>query len=559
MTGAYLRHLLKVISFVPLLSALGCTGFLESFHRVDEMISHRRCEKPEDCRDILRATQNKLSVVRDPMTLWHYDDRVGYQAILGHQRTALDDFEKVIDLNYPDHVGPYTRARREFGTEQWEAARMYAEAWELYASKGFPLAGEKFSILLSQGFEPAGAYLGLYLSLCETSHCPKSSDLLDKGISLAPRSFRLRVARAIHLLASEEMAKAAPDIEQVMAFTPQFAEGYIIQGSVLVRAERYEEAVAKYAKALEMKHITSDLYMERAHAFAGLNRFDEAILDLNQAVQLNKENDSAFALRAALHFMREDRSRAFTDWSSALKLNSTLYGAKLIAFYTDLLKVGANDAELYYRRAEALATLGRFDESLRDVHETLSRNPKHAEAYFVRGLCHRALQQNSQALADFKNAIQLDPLVEGAHLQLGLLYSELFRGSDPKEWSHFREADRYLLSSGVKQDQENYLRALLYASAGTRNYMQQAIILCSAAVRTEPNNKLYVDALGKLQQADAQLRNQAFEAAFWTFLGFWAIGAYNGAGTLPDVYKPRTLPQPFCTRKGFPHPYPCFP
>lgn len=535
-----IRAMIRLTLAIGALSTLGCAELTDSLHRVDDMKSLGRCSVTDDCRSILREARQKLRGINSPVTLWHYDDRVGYQALLGRQSAAMQEFEQVIDLNYPNYVGPYTRARKEFGIEQWADAKLYAEAWELYASKkGAALAVLRFKELLDKGFISPGVYLGIYLANCESASCPTSTEMLDRGVDLNPQSFRLRAARALHLLSGKEVKKADPDIQHILSVRPQFAEGYMLQASVLVRARRPQEALDLYDKALALNYAGPDIYLERAYAFAGLERFDEAISALDRAIYLEPENDKGYAFRGAIYFSQGSRALAFRDWSLALKYNSAQYAQKLVEFYTTAIASEPRDAELYYRRSEALVALGKFEEAFQNIQESLARNNAQAGAYYVRGLCLRALKQEAQAMTDFELAVLLDPALGGAHLQLGLLYSDLFRQSGGKELSHLKKASEHLINSDEKRSRIDYLQAVLYAGAGTRAYIKEAINFSASAVRAEPNNTEYTKLLAKLREADTRLRDQQLETMFWSFLGIITYGYLSSGGPPPlDLPSP---------------------
>lgn len=165
------------------IAVCACAPLLDYMHRPKEMISRGRCAKVEDCRQMLHTAQTKLNGLQRPLTVWHYDDRVLYRTVLGNQKEAMEDFENVIELNYQNFTGPFTRARHEFGTEHWNLSQMYAEAWILYSSKANKLAADKFRELIEAGFSAPGAYLGYGLSLCNGEDCSKGLPASIKGFA----------------------------------------------------------------------------------------------------------------------------------------------------------------------------------------------------------------------------------------------------------------------------------------------------------------------------------------------------------------------------------------
>lgn len=537
------RTPVNLLLLLTIMSAIGCATVWEMLHRPNDMIAQGRCDKVEQCRELLRDIQKKLTGLSDPVTLWHYDDRVVYEAILGRQSEALADFERMIELNYADFIGPYTRAKREFAIEHWEAAQTYAEGWELYTSKKVNAeAAEKFRLVLAKGFTSAGVYLGLGLALCEGKDCRKNVPYLNDGVRLAPQSFRLRSTRASALLDLKEVEKAASDIEAIVRQIPPSREAYAARALVLSKSSRFTQAVSDYSKALELELVLPDVYAERAQAFMGLKQFDRSVQDLDKAIEMDSSDASLFSLRGMSQFAQNNQMRAFADWSQALGLAPAQYGAPLVALYTDLLRNSPNDKEILYRRGEALVNVSRYNDAMRDVNGTLNQDPKHAGAYFVRGMAQWGLNQRGQAQSDFSQALLLDPHNNGpAHYQLGLLYSQLFKESKPKNWGHLTNADDHLDRANLTSGQRNYLKALAHGSVDTAGEIAKAIRFCDMAMRAEPNNLSYKALMTQLQDADTQLRNQAIDRVFGIFVGLWAIGAASGAGTT----MPATPSKPF--------------
>src|SRR5207248_11488514 len=73
----------------------------------------------------------------------------------------------------------------------------------------------------------------------------------------------------------------------------------------------------------------------------------------------------------------------------------------------------ADDAEAAYRRGLAHAEKKEYDRAIAEFTEALRLDPKHAKAYFQRGLAHTDKGEYDEAVADTAEAIRIDP--EDAH------------------------------------------------------------------------------------------------------------------------------------------------
>ncbi len=248
-------------------------------------------------------------------------------------------------------------------------------------------------------------------------------------------------------------------------------------------------------------------------------------------MDMDSSNAELFSLRGIAHFGKDNREQAFSDWSQAVGLVPSRFGDPLVLLYTDLLADHPNDKEILYRRSEAYVAVSKYAEAIRDANAAIAQDGRHAGAYFVRGMAHWGLEQRAQAEQDFSRALKLDPSSSPAHYQLGLLNSQLYRESNGMNVNYLANADQHFDQAALPTGRYNYLKALLYASAGTRDQVIKAIRFCHSAIAAEPYNLEYSALMTKLQETNTQLRNNAIDAAFFTFLGFWIIGAASGGGS----------------------------
>lgn len=165
---------------------------------------------------------------------------------------------------------------------------------------------------------------------------------------------------------------------------------------------RYEDALADFTAAIDEPPALPQWYLNRAAAFQKLGRYEEALSDLNQVVPLMSGSvgahlDRGMCWRAlGQKYEAEGRTnQARQSYESAVR------------DFTSALAIASDPVPLHQVRADVLLALGRDDEALQDVLQTIKLSPRDPNGYANRAviLCRRGDYQ--QAIRDVRTARQL--------------------------------------------------------------------------------------------------------------------------------------------------------
>ncbi|MCP4123795.1 MAG: tetratricopeptide repeat protein [Bacteroidetes bacterium] len=159
----------------------------------------------------------------------------------------------------------------------------------------------------------------------------------------------------------------------------------------LFKEEAYQKLVdaANQLLADQPDHVRA-LYW-RACAFMRLEQLEEALNDLDKAIDLYDEYADAFSQRGVLFFHK-----------------------------------------------------GELELALEDMNEAVKLEPENPYRYSSRAYIKSRLDQVESAIEDYQKAIELDPEDSVAHNNLGLLHEQL--GYKTKAQNNFEQADRLMVN-----------------------------------------------------------------------------------------------------------------
>jgi len=87
--------------------------------------------------------------------------------------------------------------------------------------------------------------------------------------------------------------------------------------------------------------------------------------------------------------------------------------AASVSVFGKVIERAPDFAEGYNKRATAYYEMGEYEKSLKDIEETLKRNPYHFGALSGAGLCLVELDRFDDALVYFDRALKINPNLEG--------------------------------------------------------------------------------------------------------------------------------------------------
>jgi tetratricopeptide (TPR) repeat protein len=283
---------------------------------------------------------------------------------------------------------------------------------------------------------------------------------------------------------------ALADFELALIADPANGAVYYRRGWVYFDRGDTLAAVSDFTRSIELQPQQKEAYYGRALARFTLKNFSGALADVDKSIAWGRDFAAGYELKGNVCQKLAQRA----DGIQAYKLAASLYlqqrdtessqrcvaKAEALAPRVDGVAVLPN-----YALAIARAEAGDLWGALQAAEAAVQAHPQDAQAYCCRGVVHRLRDQKELALADFTQALRLDPQLGAAYGQRGKLRQTL--GDLPGALADLTTALE--IPQGNAEGQTYLWRSRVYAALN--NYPGALGDLQQAIDRDDRNPQLY--------------------------------------------------------------------
>lgn len=300
----------------------------------------------------------------------------------------------------------------------------------------------------------------------------------NKGVLFADKLNRHREALAYfeeaqrlrHPRAAQAIAICREVLKNVAADESQDASAWLEKGIAFAEAQRWDEALELYRKALELNPYLDKAWVRRGLALHEMRRVSEEILCYDRALELNPysaeawnnkgralsvlgQNEQAltcydraiehapslaaiWANKATVLSMLGRYEEALYCCDQALKIEplmeyvwmtkGQIFGDldrpdEEMACYNRALEINSHFAEVWVNKGLLLVKTGSIEDAIKHYNRSLEINPRIAGTWLNKGNALRKLEQDAEAIACYEHAIQLDPRLAEAWYAKGIV------------------------------------------------------------------------------------------------------------------------------------------
>jgi tetratricopeptide (TPR) repeat protein len=222
--------------------------------------------------------------------------------------------------------------------------------------------------------------------------------------------------------------EALADFNRAIDLKPQYSDAFSGRGETYRLMGRYEEALADFNRAIDLSSKLGSrdewAIASRGETYHSMGRYEEALADFNRVIDLDPESAYYIASRGETYHSMGRYEEALADFNRAIDLDPEYGWAiasrgqtyRLLERYEEALAdfnraIDLNPESAYYiaRRGETYRLMERYEQALADFNRAIDLNPEYEWAIASRGQTYRLMERYEEALADFNRAIDLDP------------------------------------------------------------------------------------------------------------------------------------------------------
>jgi len=240
-----------------------------------------------------------------------------------------------------------------------------------------------------------------------------TSDIIDGRLS---EYYGENLFRAIDAWIYSNNNKANTILLTLLETKKDYALIYLFKGMNEVMIEDYSKAREDFNKVIELEADINYTYVKRGQLYTRQGQYDLAIEDFNRAIEMDSIYYEAYYERGTVYQTLKVYEKSVNDYEKAFylypALKNTLHKSLKIC-------EGYNNLGMVYLKSK------NYQEALKNFNNAIDWNPIFHEPYLNRGITYRNLHYFDAAISDFNRVLKLDIAKVEASFNLALTYEEM--------------------------------------------------------------------------------------------------------------------------------------
>ncbi len=261
--------------------------------------------------------------------------------------------------------------------------------------------------------------------------------LLPKVLVFDSTSMHVLAIKAAILCEDGKTEEGLALIDKLISQNPENAYLRLLMGNQQSAVSRYEEAIEEYNKALEIAHTYTDLFLQRAKAYAAMEQYDSTLADVEMYLQFYPENAYAWYLGGFANYNLDLPGAAIKMLDKCINIDPAYFPAYHFKALSYLLKNEKQKAiqsfsplvytmgplGLYMRGEFKMTELNDPEGALSDFERANTYNPPSGFLYEAMGDAYRKMDKMNYAVHFYNEALACDSSDASPLIKIGDLHS----------------------------------------------------------------------------------------------------------------------------------------
>jgi tetratricopeptide (TPR) repeat protein len=245
--------------------------------------------------------------------------------------------------------------------------------------------------------------------------------------------------QAVGLHTENDSQGALDYYNKTLAANPFHVGALTNRCGILSQFGRLEKALADCSLAITLDATKARAYANRCVVYFSLGDFGSAQRDCEKAVSLDPADYYVYTCLGLFYHLQEDYDLAVESFSKSLQLDPTAatYSYRGSAYremaeydlalndFLSAYELAPQDIQNSITFPYLYVVMGDYDSALREANTLVERFPDAALSYYISGQTNEAIGNKSQAIEDYRRAIDIDLNYAVAYRSLGdLAYND---------------------------------------------------------------------------------------------------------------------------------------
>ncbi|MEA5552044.1 tetratricopeptide repeat protein [Anabaena cylindrica UHCC 0172] len=236
------------------------------------------------------------------------------------------------------------------------------------------------------------------------------------------------------LLQLQRYEDALAIYKEAVNIKQNFVAAWYGQGQALFELQKYQESLIAYDKAIQLQPNYLEAWTGRGFTLANLQRYSEAISAFDKALEIKENSPAVWNAKGDAFKNLKQYDNAIKSYDQAIELQPDNYeiwykkGFLLqslkqyddaITAYTKAVDLKPDYEAALYNWGNSLVNLNRYEDALKAYSQLVQYKPSYYQAWFSRGNILITLRRYSEAIDAFKEVIKYNPSNYQAWYSLG--------------------------------------------------------------------------------------------------------------------------------------------